>query len=300
VKSDYLNSKHKHKIKEKNSGHMQRLTLQKNLLSSKSIPYIDSSIDYLRFSDLLTPEEEALRKEVRAFAETSIAPYINDSIDAAKFPDHLVPVIRKFDLFSHFISKPIGKGTSLIGIGLILSELARVDGSISTFAIVQGGLAIHTIDKFASEAQKLKYLPLLRRLELISGWGLTEISYGSDASSIETIVTKNAQGDYVLNGNKRWIGNGDKDLLVVWARNIESKKIEAFIVNMKSHGVTTQAIKHKLALRMVQNCEIHFQNVVVPADNKLPKAKDFIKGTTDVLKHSRCLVCWIATGKKYK
>ena len=115
---------------------MQRLTLQKNLLSSKSIPYIDSSIDYLRFSDLLTPEEEALRKEVRAFAETSIAPYINDSIDAAKFPDHLVPVIRKFDLFSHFISKPIGKGTSLIGIGLILSELARVDGSISTFAIV--------------------------------------------------------------------------------------------------------------------------------------------------------------------
>lgn len=276
---------------------MQRLTLQKNLVSkSNSIPYVDSSVNYFRFSELLTPEEEALRKEVRAFAETSIAPYINDSIEAAKFPDHLIPAIRKFDLFSHFISKPIGKGTSLIGIGLILSELARVDGSISTFAIVQGGLAIHTIDKFASEAQKLQYLPLMRRLELISGWGLTEVSYGSDASNLETIVTKNAQGDYVLNGNKRWIGNGNKDMLVVWARNTESKKIEAFIVNMKAQGVSTQPIKYKLPLRMVQNCEIHFKNVVVPAENKLPKAKDFINGTTDILKHSRALVCWIATG----
>ena len=278
---------------------MNRLVLVKNNLSSKTIPYVDSAVDYFRFSDLLTPEEEALRKEVRAFAETSVAPFINDCIETAKFPDHLIPAFRKSDIFSHFISKPLGKGTSLLGTGLIVSELARIDGSVSTFTIVQGALAIHTIDKLASEAQKLKYLPLMRRLELISGWGLTEENYGSDASSLETVVTKNSNGDYVLNGNKRWIGNGDKDLLVVWARNTENKKIEAFILNMKTPGVTTQAIKHKLPLRMVQNCQIYFRNVVVPAENKLPKAIDFIKGTTIILKHSRVLICWVAVGNSF-
>ncbi len=275
---------------------MQRLLLLKNSLSSKNITYVDSSVDYFHFSDLLTPEEEALRQEVRTFAETQVAPYINDYIEAAKFPDHLIPAFRKADIFAHFISKPLGKGTSLLGTGLIVSELARVDGSISTFAIVQGALAIHTIDRLASEAQKLKYLPLMRRLELISGWGLTEEFYGSDASNLETVVTKNSNGDYILNGNKRWIGNGDKDLVVVWARNTENKKVEAFIVNMKSPGVQTQSIKYKLPLRMVQNCQMYFKNVVVSAEDKLPKAIDFNKGTTDILKHSRSLICWVATG----
>lgn len=275
---------------------MQRIPLISNHLSSPSPSYIGSSIDYFRFSDLLTPEEEAIRQQVRSFAESEIAPNINESIETAKFPDHLIPAFRRSDIFSHFISKPIGKGTSLTGTAMIISELARIDGSISTFAIVQGALAIHTVDKLASEAQKLKYLPLMSRLELISGWGLTEAEFGSDASSLQTVVTKNAQGDFVLNGNKRWIGNGDKDMLVVWARNTENKKIQAFIVDMKSPGVTTAPIKYKLPLRMVQNCQIYFNNVVVSAENKLPKAVDFLKGTTDILKHSRSLICWVATG----
>lgn len=277
---------------------MQRLPSISTQISSKSQNYVDSSIDYFRFSDLLTPEEEALRLQVRAFAETDVAPYINDNIEAAKFPDHLIPAFRKSEIFSHFISKPIGKGTSLMGTAMIISELARIDASISTFAIVQGALSIFTVDQLASEAQKLKYLPLMSRLELISGWGLTEAEFGSDASSLETFSTKNSQGDYVLNGNKRWIGNGDKDMLVVWSRNSETKKVEAFIVDMKSPGVVTAPIKYKLPLRMVQNCQIYFKNVVVPAENKLPKATDFIKGTTVILKHSRSLVCWVATGKE--
>lgn len=274
---------------------MERLNLIKNHLSSKQIQYIDSSIDYFRFSELLTPEEEAIRKEFRTFAEKSIAPYINESIENSKFPDHLIPAFKSSGIFSHFISKPIGKGTSLLGAGLIVSELARIDGSMSTFAVVQGG-AMYTIDKLASESQKLKYLPLMSRLELISGWGLTEERIGSDASNLETTVTKNAQGDFILNGNKRWTGNGDKDLLVVWVKNTDSKNIEAFILDMKSKGVVSNPIKYKLALRMVQNCQIYFKDVLIPAENKLPKAINFINETTEVLKHSRSLICWVATG----
>ena len=62
-------------------------------------------------------------------------------------------------------------------------------------------------------------LPKLRNLELIGGWGLTEKDIGSDASSLETECYKDENGDWILNGNKRWIGNANKDLMVVFARD---------------------------------------------------------------------------------
>ena len=65
----------------------------------------------------------------------------------------------------------------------------------------------------------------MKNFELIGGWGLTEDKIGSDASNLETSATKVA-GGYKLNGRKRWIGNGDRDLLVIWARNTENKKVE--------------------------------------------------------------------------
>ena len=85
-----------------------------------------------------------------------------------------------------------------------------------------------TIEQFGSEEQKQKWLPKMVRLELISGWGLTERLIGSDASNLETSVQK-VEGGYLLNGNKRWIGNGNRDLVVVWARN--QGKINAFVVD---------------------------------------------------------------------
>lgn len=107
---------------------------------------------------------------------------------------------------------------------------------------------------------------------------------------------KKVEGGYLINGAKRWIGNGNKDMLIVWARNIENKKVEAFIVDMKSQGVNSEVIKHKLAMRIVQNCTITFNNVFVPDDNKLPKATDFNKGTGKILHHSRTFIPWLAAG----
>jgi acyl-CoA oxidase len=64
----------------------------------------------------------------------------------------------------------------------------------------------------------------MKSLEMIGGWGLTEDKVGSDASNVQTIVTKTPQG-YVLNGTKRWIGNGNKDVLIIWAKNTENNKV---------------------------------------------------------------------------
>ena len=152
--------------------------------------------------------------------------------------------------------------------------MARVDGSICTFSLVQAVLAMYTIDRLGSEDQKQRYLPKMGRLELISGWGLTEGKIGSDASSLETSVVK-VPGGYRLNGDKRWIGNGNRDLLIVWARNQENQKVEGFILDMKTPGVTSQVIKHKLPLRMVQNCHIHFNNVILMNKNSSKTESSF-------------------------
>lgn len=132
---------------------------------------------------------------------------------------------------------------------------------------------------------------------MIGGWGLTQDKVGSDASNLQTAVTQISQGKYRIHGNKRWIGNGNRDLLIIWAKNTENKKVEGYIVENKNvTGLTSQTIKYKLPLRIVQNCQITLNNVIVSADQKLPKATDFASGTNVVLKHSRIYVCWVAAG----
>lgn len=129
---------------------------------------------------------------------------------------------------------------------------------------VQCALLGYTIELLGSEEQKIKYLPKIINLELIGGWGLTEDKVGSDASNINATVSKVNEG-YQINGVKRWIGNGNKDLLVTWAKNSENKKVEAFILETKnSKGWSSEVIKNKIGLRVVQNCTITLNNVIVP------------------------------------
>lgn len=132
---------------------------------------------------------------------------------------------------------------------------------------------------------------------MVGGWGLTEDKIGSDASNLTTNVKKINATQYKINGTKRWIGNGNNDLLIIWARNVDNKKVEGYIIENNSvTGLTSNPIKHKLSLRVVQNCHITLNNVVVDENQKLPKATDFANGTNKILKHSRVGVCWLTAG----
>jgi len=276
---------------------MERLGLVSNQLSGKARSagkIIDSSVDFYHFYDLLSKEEKDLAKQVREFAEKEIKPVINDYYEKATFPEHLIEPIAKTKWAGLTLSKPYGEGKPVTTIIPIITELARVDASIATFFLVQLGLAMYTIEVLGNEDQKKRYLPDLRDLKKISGWGLTEPSFGSDASSLTTNATK-CEGGYRINGAKRWIGNGNRDMIVCWARNTETKNIQGFIINMKSPGVRSEVIKNKLSLRIVQNCDITFDNVFVPDEDVLAHAKDF-SSTGEVLLHSRVCVCAMATG----
>lgn len=91
--------------------------------------------------------------------------------------------------------------------------------------LVQCVLVMHTIETLGSEEQKAKYIPLLKNLELIGGWGLTEDKVGSDASNLRSRVDKINTTQYKLNGVKRWIGNGNRDILIFWAKNSQNEKV---------------------------------------------------------------------------
>ena len=133
------------------------------------------------------------------------------------------------DICKHFFAKPYGDGSRATLKGVLIAELARGDAGLATIYIVQCCLMGKTIELLGSEEQKAKYLPKIISMEWIGGWGLTEAEVGSDAVNINTTATTTDSG-YRIKGNKRWIGNGDRDLLVAWARNTSNKNVEAYVL----------------------------------------------------------------------
>ena len=98
--------------------------------------------------------------------------------------------MKEKNIIRYFFKKPYGEDASLVFQGVLISEVARIDAGLATFIAVQAGLLGYTIEALGSEEQKAKYLPKIINLEWIGGWGLTEDKIGSDASNIETTVTK--------------------------------------------------------------------------------------------------------------
>mmetsp|Transcript_26197 Transcript_26197/g.23057 ORF Transcript_26197/g.23057 Transcript_26197/m.23057 type:complete len:167 (-) Transcript_26197:468-968(-) len=157
--------------------------------------------------------------------------------------------------------------------GMLMMELARIDAGLATLIIVQLGLSMCTLELFASEEQKKKIYDDMVACRYLVGWGLTEAEIGSDASNLRT-TAKKVEGGYRINGNKRWIGNADGHMIIVWAKDEDTKKIGAYMVPTNSAGCKVEIIKNKLALRPVHNGQIYFNNVFVPEENRLAKATD--------------------------
>ena len=132
--------------------------------------------------------------------------------------------------------------------------------------------------------------------EKIFCFGLTEPENGSDASGLRTTARK-VEGGWVLNGNKRWIGNATMGDVIVWARNEDDGgRIQAFVVEKGSSGFLPKKMEGKMALRITQNADILLKDCFVPDRNKLTHAKDFATGTNKILESSRLMVAWMAAG----
>eukprot|EP00268_Persea_americana_P027721 TRINITY_DN2702_c0_g1_i1.p1 TRINITY_DN2702_c0_g1~~TRINITY_DN2702_c0_g1_i1.p1 ORF type:complete len:439 (+),score=103.06 TRINITY_DN2702_c0_g1_i1:188-1504(+) len=251
--------------------------------------------DYYQLDDLLTPEEQAIRRKVREVMEKEVAPVMTEYWEKAQFPFHVIPKLGSLNVAGGTIKGYGCPGLSITGSAIATAEIARVDASCSTFILVHSSLAMLTIALCGSEMQKEQLLPSLAQLEKIGCWALTEPDYGSDASSLRTTATKVA-GGWILEGQKRWIGNSTfADVLVVFARNTTTNQINGYIVKKDAPGLKATKIENKIGLRIVQNGDILLKKVFVPDEDRLPGVNSF-KDTNKVLAVSRVMVAWQPIG----
>ncbi len=256
--------------------------------------------DYYQLDDLFTDEERQVRDKVRAFADREVIPIINDYWEKAEFPFELVPKAAELDVAGSTIQGYGCPGMSHVAAGLVAIELARGDGSFNTFFGVHSGLTMGTIDMLGSEEQKERWLPAMARMEKIGAWGLTEAKHGSDSVMLETTARRDGD-EYVLSGEKRWIGNSTfADIVIIWARDTEDGQVKGFVIEKDAdgnhpEGYSTELITGKMGKRAVWQPDIKLDDVRIPAENKLEGANSF-KDTNKVLTATRSGVAWEAIG----
>src|ERR1700723_1297209 len=253
--------------------------------------------DFYEVYETLSGEELATVKKVRAFMEAKVAPVVTKYWVNDAFPFELLPGVKELGIGGLGMQGYGCAGGSVALLGFVLMEIARIDPSFATFFGVHDGLAMGSIYIDGSEEQKRKWLPSMARFEKIGCFGLTEPLVGSGASGGLTTTAKRDGDSWILNGEKRWIGNAPWcDVSVIWARDLADNQVKAFIIeNKTTPGFKVEKIQNKIALKVVQNGLITMENCRVPEANRLQQDKSF-RDTARVLKMTRFMVGWEATG----
>jgi glutaryl-CoA dehydrogenase len=251
--------------------------------------------DYFRIADQLTPAELDYLRRVRDFVDGEVLPAINAYWERAEIAWPLIRSLAKLRVVGDGIDGYGCPPMSPIARGLVHMELNRGDGSLGTFLGVQAGLAMQSIAMLGSEEQKQRWLPGMAALETLGAFALTEPGHGSDSVALDT--TARRDGDHwVINGQKKWIGNGTvADVVVVWARDLADKQVKGFLVEKGTPGYDARRIDGKGSLRAVWQAEITLADLRVPEESRLPGANSF-KDAGRVLAGTRNSVAWAALG----
>ena len=254
--------------------------------------------DFLNVEAHLSEGELAVRDGVRLFVREEIKPNIKDWFDRAVFPKEIVPEFAKLGLLGMHLEGYGCAGGSAVEYGLACMELEAGDSGLRTFVSVQGSLAMSAIHKCGSEEQKQEWRPIMAKGEAIGCFGLTEPTAGSDPASMKTFARRSPDGsDWVLNGEKRWIGMATiADVAVVWARTDEEKNpVRGFLVPTDAEGFVAKDITPKLSMRASIQCDVTFENVRLPGSAMLPEAKG-LGGPFACLNEARYGIIWGAMG----
>ena len=251
--------------------------------------------DYFGIADQLTREERDYWRRTRDFVDEEVLPVINGYWERAEIPWPLIESLGKLGVVGDGIEGYGCPPMSPIAAGLVNLELNRGDGSLGTLVGVQAGLAMQSIAQLGSEAQKQRWLPAMAQLDKLGAFALTEPLHGSDSVALETSARRDGD-EWVINGAKRWIGNGTlADVVVVWARDTADGQVKGFLVEKGTPGYDAQRIDGKGSLRSVWQAEITLTDLRVPEENKLPGANSF-KDAGRVLAGTRNTVAWAALG----
>lgn len=252
--------------------------------------------DFYEMSLHLTPEQREIQLKVRHFMEKEVKPLVNHYWEHDEFPFEIIPKFKELNLCGVTYEGYGCPNLPFVMEGVLAAEMARIDPSIATFFGVQSGLAMGSIYLCGSEEQKNKWLPQMQKFDKIGAFGLTEPDVGSAVAGGLTTTCKKTEKGWVLNGQKKWIGNATfSDITIIWARDIDDDQVKGFIVEKDTPGFKAEKIKGKMALRIVQNALITMEDCLVKDENKLEFANSF-KDTAKVLQMTRAGVAWMAVG----
>ena len=256
--------------------------------------------DFFDIDGLISDAQRQKMAELRTFMETEVEPVINEAWLGDRTPlEVLVPGFRKLDLLTAIYGEDLEtrEANGSVMEGLLTMEIARVDVSTATFFGVHSGLAMQSLLVCGSDEQKKEWLPAMRAWDQIGAFGLTEPEVGSAIAGGVTTTARREGDTWVLNGQKKWIGNATfADLVIIWARDEADNQVKGFIVRPKENpGYSVDKIRGKIALRAVENGLITLTDCHVPESDRLQKCDGFAD-VAEVLKLTRAGVAWQAVG----
>ncbi|MDH3989817.1 MAG: acyl-CoA dehydrogenase family protein [Gammaproteobacteria bacterium] len=241
----------------------------------------------------LSEEECMVQDSVARMVDDKVLPVIREAFENHTFPRELIQEVAELGLLGSSIEGYDCAGLNSICYGLICQELERGDSGLRSFVSVQSSLVMFPIHAYGSEEQKQRWLPAMAKGEAIGCFGLTEPQGGSDPSNMKTHAKRDGD-DWILNGSKMWITNGNlADAAVVWATTEEG--VRGFIVEKDMPGFTAQEIENKFSLRASVTSALFFDNVRVPDASVLPGVVG-LKGPLSCLTQARYGITWGVIG----
>jgi butyryl-CoA dehydrogenase len=248
----------------------------------------------------LNSERKVLRDTVRQFMETEMRPVLRAYEREEKFPAEELRKLGELGCCGMLVPEEWGGAEmDTVSYAVMLEEVARVCASTAVTLSVTNSVVAVPVWKFGSEAQKKKYLPRLARGEILGSFCLTEPQAGSDAAAIQTRAVR--QGDfYVLNGTKSWVSSGGQTgIYIVFAKTDPAagpKGVTAFLVEPAFPGFRVARYEDKMGLRISKSAELSFDDLRVPAENRIGEEGQGLKIAFEALDGGRVGIAAQAVG----
>ena len=238
---------------------------------------------------------------VRRFVTERLRPLEAQVAEDDAMPDAIVEEMKELGLFGLSIPEAYG-GLELTMEEecLVVIELGRTSPAFRSTFGTNVGIGSQALVMFGTEDQKQKYLPGIASGEIITSFALTEPEAGSDSAAVQTRATRD--GDhYVLNGAKRYITNANKaDLFTVMARTDPAKPggggVSAFLVERNLPGLSVGKPEKKMGQQGAHICDVVFDNVRVPVENRLGGEGEGFKVAMQVLDRGRLHISAVCVG----
>ena len=248
----------------------------------------------------LTEEEQLLQNAVRDFAQHEIAPIAPQIDEQDEYPAALIRKMAALGWMGILTDREYGGGGGgAMSMAITIEEVARASAAVTVIMSAHSALTTWPINRFGTEDQKRRYLPALASGEALGAYALTEPNAGSDAAAMESRAVRDGD-DYVLNGRKIFISNGNlADTVIVFAstnREARARGVSAFLVEKGSPGFTSGKSLEKLGMHGSPTAELVLEDVRVPASNRLGDEGQGFRIAMQVLEIGRILVGAQATG----